>query len=427
MPHITSIQPLEILDSRGNPTLQVTITLSTHAKGTACVPSGASTGEHEAHEMRDGDKERYNGKGVQSAVHTVESIIQPALKGVTIESQKQIDDMLIALDGTPNKTHLGANSILGVSLALARALANNDNLPLYAHLSKGETPLLPMPMINIINGGAHADNTIDFQEFMIRPIGASSFSKAMQMASETFHALSTILKANNLSTNVGDEGGFAPNIPSAEKALDYICSAIEKAGYVPGKDISIALDCAASFMYDKETNSYIEKKKALSGKKFTHFSAEEMTLAMKKLVAQYPIDSIEDILDENDWQGWEFATRTLGDKCMIVGDDLFVTSTDFIQKGIDKKSANAVLIKPNQIGTLSETLDAINLSKRNGLKTIISHRSGDTEDTFIADLAVATKSGHIKTGSMSRSERIAKYNRLLTIEKELGDKSLFNK
>lgn len=392
---IATCEALEILDSRGNPTLEVTVKASNGISGKAKVPSGASTGEHEAVELRDKDPKRYGGKGVLKAIHNVQGPLQKAVSGLSIFNQAEIDQAMIALDGTENKSHLGANAILGISLAAAKCAANAKNLPLYKYLGTGTK--LPCPMMNIINGGAHASNGLPFQEFMIRPIGAPSFRESVRYGAEIFHTLKKLLATKGYSTAVGDEGGFAPPLRSNEEALDCILEAVNLAGYKIGTQITLALDCAAS--------------------EFAHTSDKQITY-LENLVRQYPIDSIEDGLDQNDWAGWKHLTSILGKKIQIVGDDLFVTNTKFLQRGILEKSANAILIKVNQIGTLTESLAAVKLAQQNGYKTIISHRSGETEDTTIADLAVAWNMGQIKTGSLSRSERVAKYNRLLEIEKD---------
>ncbi|WP_194847438.1 phosphopyruvate hydratase [Candidatus Neptunochlamydia vexilliferae] len=410
MAKIKKIHAREILDSRGNPTLKVELTTDTGITGRAAVPSGASTGEHEAVELRDNDPKRYGGKGVQKAVANVNGPLAKLLKGQSVLEQETIDRMMIGADGTSNKGNFGANALLGISLAAARARAMSQKIPLYQAITQDSATLLPIPMMNILNGGAHADNSLEFQEFMIRPIGAPTFSEALRYGAETFHALKKLLQEKNYATSVGDEGGFAPNLSSDEEALDFILKAIEKVGLTPGKEITLALDCAASEFYDKEKKLYLGKNTA----------ADQVTY-LKKLSDNYPIDSIEDGLDENDWEGWEHLTKELGDKIQIVGDDIFVTNTTFLKKGIDTHVANSILIKVNQIGTLTETLEAIALAKKNHYRTVISHRSGETEDTFIADLAVATRAGQIKTGSLSRSDRVAKYNRLLAIEDQLGN------
>ena len=413
---IANIHAREILDSRGNPTLEVDVVLNNGVLARAAVPSGASTGENEALELRDGDKKRYGGKGVLKAVENVNSHIAPLLIGLSPFEQRTIDKIMIEADGSETKSHLGANAILGVSLAVARAAAAAKNMPLYRYLGGENAHKLPVPMMNIINGGSHSDAPIAFQEFMIRPVGASSFHEALRMGAEVFHSLKSVLKQRGLSTAVGDEGGFAPALDGVEDALQMILLAIEKAGYRAGKDVTIALDCAASEFYAEGVYDY----RRFEGEKARIRTSEEQVEYLETLVSKYPIDSIEDGLSENDWAGWEMLTRRIGDKCQLVGDDLFVTNVKFLRRGIDQKCGNAILIKPNQIGSLSETLDAIDLAKANGFATIISHRSGETEDTTIADIAVATNSGQIKTGSLSRSERIAKYNRLLRIEEQLG-------
>lgn len=417
---ISSINALEILDSRGNPTLQVFVTTKSGHIAHACVPSGASTGEHEALELRDQDPKRFLGKGVSRCVEFVEKDLAPKLIGFDVANQRELDELLISLDGTPNKSKYGANTLLGISLACARAAALTKNQELFEYLAKDQPISLPVPMLNVINGGAHADNTVEFQEFMIRPIGAPNFKEAIRWSSEVFHTLKKILKKHQLNTNVGDEGGFAPNLKSNKEALDFMLQAIELAGYSPNKDFMLALDCAASEFYDREKKCYVDKKR----KSNKAFSSEEQVEALVELAKLYPIDSIEDGLDENDWDGWQLLTQKLN-HIQIVGDDIFVTNPDFLKRGIEKKVGNAILIKLNQIGTLTETLDTIKLAKSHGYKTVISHRSGETEDSFIADLAVATNSGQIKTGSICRSDRVAKYNRLLRIEQLLGDKALF--
>lgn len=413
---IANIHAREILDSRGNPTLEVDVVLNNGVLARAAVPSGASTGENEALELRDGDKHRYGGKGVRKAVENVNSHIAPLLIGLSPFEQRTIDKIMIEADGSETKSHLGANAILGVSLAVARAAAAAKNMPLYRYLGGENAHKLPVPMMNIINGGSHSDAPIAFQEFMIRPVGASSFHEALRMGAEVFHSLKSVLKKRGLSTAVGDEGGFAPALDGVEDALQMILLAIEKAGYRAGKDVTIALDCAASEFYAEGVYDY----RRFEGEKARIRTSEEQVEYLETLVSKYPIDSIEDGMSENDWAGWEMLTRRIGDRCQLVGDDLFVTNVKFLRRGIDQKCGNAILIKPNQIGSLSETLDAIDLAKANGFATIISHRSGETEDTTIADIAVATNSGQIKTGSLSRSERIAKYNRLLRIEEQLG-------
>jgi len=416
---IQAINSWEILDSRGFPTVKAEVVLSDGHRASAAVPSGASTGENEALELRDGEA-RYMKKGVQKAVNHVREIIAPALVGRNPLEQEAIDHYLCDLDGTPNKSKLGANAILAVSMAVARAGARVAHQPLYRYLGGVAAATLPMPMLNIINGGAHATNNLDCQEFMILPVGGPTFAEALRLAAEVFHTLKKVLVSRGLSAGVGDEGGFAPDLPSHEAALDLILEAIEQAGYAPGKDMVLALDAAASEFYDKAAGRYVFKK---SGGKT--FSAQELTAYYQELASRYPIVSIEDGLAEGDWDGWVHLTRTLGDKLQLVGDDIFVTNVHFLQKGIELGAANAILIKLNQIGTVSETLAAIALARRHGYRAVISHRSGETEDTFIADLAVATNAGQIKTGSMARSERIAKYNRLLLIEAELGPAARF--
>ena len=407
----------EILDSRGNPTIEVDAILSNGAFGRAAVPSGASTGEHEAIELRDNDRLRYLGKGVKKAVENVNTIIANAIIGLDAFNQKNIDDAMIALDGTPNKSYLGANSILGVSLAVAKSASNAKNKPLYEYLNKDRIYTMPIPMMNIINGGSHADNNIDFQEFMVFPIGANSFSIALQMGTEIFHQLKIVLKGRDLNTAVGDEGGFAPNLKSNEEAIEAILTAVDKAGYKAGKDIYIALDVAASEIFDE--NKYILKSECKS------LSSDQMISYYKNLINKYPIISIEDGLAENDWDGWVSMNEELGSKIQIVGDDLTVTNINRLKKAIDLKAMNAILIKLNQIGSLTETLEAIDLAKKTNFGAIISHRSGETEDTTIADLAVACGVGQIKTGSASRTDRICKYNQLLRIEENLSNKSKY--
>jgi enolase len=417
---ISRIHAREILDSRGNPTIEVDVRLESGALGRAAVPSGASTGEHEAWELRDGDKRRFGGKGVKKAVANVNEKIAPALKGWDALEQAKIDKKLIELDGTANKNNLGANALLGVSLAVAHAAAAAENLPLFRYLGGSEARVLPVPMMNILNGGAHSDAPIDFQEFMIMPRGAPSFSEALRYGAEVFHALKSVLKDRHLSTAVGDEGGFAPSLNSAEDALESISTAIEKAGYKLGEQIFIALDPAASEFYDSKNNVYVFKKSDGSKK-----TADELIDYYAGLCARFPIISIEDGCAENDWAGWKKLTAKLGKKIQLVGDDLFVTNVKFLEKGIAEHVANSILIKVNQIGTLTETLATIDLAKKNHYTTVISHRSGETEDATIADIAVATNAGQIKTGSLSRSDRIAKYNQLLRIEEELGDKAVY--
>ncbi len=414
MTTIIDVLGREILDSRGNPTVEVEVQLESGVIGRAAVPSGASTGEHEAVELRDGDKKRYLGKGVLKAVENVNDKIADELIDFDAVDQIAIDNMLIQLDGTPNKSELGANAILGVSLACAKAAAETLGLPLFQYIGGVNAKTLPVPMMNILNGGSHADNTVDFQEFMIVPHGAETFAEALRMGAETFHSLKSVLKSKGYSTSVGDEGGFAPNLKSNEETLDIILSAIEKAGYKPGEHISLALDVAASEMYNKEKNVYEFFKSDKSQK-----TAEEMVDLYLKLVEKYPIISIEDGLDENDWKGWKFMTDRLKDKIQLVGDDIFVTNTEKLSRAIEEGIANSILIKVNQIGTLTETLDAIEMAKRAGYTSVISHRSGETEDATIADIAVATNAGQIKTGSASRTDRIAKYNQLLRIEEYL--------
>jgi enolase len=417
---LTQIHAREILDSRGNPTIEVDVRLEGGALGRAAVPSGASTGEHEAWELRDGDKSRFGGKGVRKAVANVNNKIAPVLKGWDARDQAKVDNKLIELDGTPNKKNLGANALLAVSLALAHAAAAAENLPLFRYLGGIEARLLPVPMMNILNGGAHSDAPIDFQEFMIVPRGAPSFSEALRYGAEVFHALKSVLKKRQLSTAIGDEGGFAPQLGSAEDALESISAAIQKAGYKLGEQIFIALDPAASEFYDSKSNLYIFKKSDGSKK-----TVDELINYYADLCARFPIISIEDGCAENDWDGWKKLTKKLGDKIQLVGDDLFVTNVEFLRRGIAEHVANSILIKVNQIGTLTETLATIDLAKTNGYTTVISHRSGETEDATIADIAVGTNAGQIKTGSLSRSDRIAKYNQLLRIEEELGDKAVY--
>ncbi|MFF1384878.1 phosphopyruvate hydratase [Arthrobacter sp. NPDC058288] len=408
---IDAIHAREILDSRGNPTVEVEVLLSDGQIGRAAVPSGASTGEHEAVELRDGDRGRYLGKGVQKAVDAVIDQIAPALTGFDATDQRSIDQAMIDLDGTPNKSKLGANAILGVSLAVANAAAASADLPLYKYLGGPNAHVLPVPLMNILNGGSHADSDVDIQEFMIAPIGAETFSEGLRWGVEVYHNLKSVLQAKGLSTGLGDEGGFAPNLPSNRAALDLIQEAIKNAGYTPGKDIALALDVASSEFF--KDGAYQFEGKALS--------ATEMSAYYAELVADYPLVSIEDPLDENDWEGWKTLTDAIGDKVQLVGDDLFVTNPSILQRGIDTATANSLLVKVNQIGSLTETLDAVSLAQRAGYTTITSHRSGETEDTTIADIAVATNAGQIKTGAPARSERVAKYNQLLRIEEELDD------
>jgi enolase len=418
MPTIESISAREILDSRGNPTVEVDVHLESGAAGRAAVPSGASTGEHEALELRDGDASRYLGKGVQKAVKNVVSIIANELNGADASNQLAIDRQMIALDGTKTKSKLGANAMLGVSMACARAAANEAGTPLYRYLGGAAARTLPVPMMNIVNGGAHATNTVDFQEFMVVPVGARTFHDALRMGAEVFHALKKVLVKRKLATGVGDEGGFAPDLPSDEDAIKVIIEAIEAAGYKPGPEMALALDCAASELYNGK--DYVFKKSGAGTK-----SAKQMIDLYAGWLNKYPIVSIEDGLAEGDWAGWAGLTAALGDRVQLVGDDLFVTNPEFLTKGIDQDVANAILIKLNQIGTVTETLETIELARRNGYQNIISHRSGETEDTFIADLAVATNAGQIKTGSASRTDRVAKYNQLLRIEEELGPNAEF--
>ncbi len=408
----------EILDSRGNPTVEVEVTLSDGAWGRAAVPSGASTGKNEALELRDGDKKRYKGKGVLKAVENVNTIIAEELEGEIAYNQREIDELLIELDGTPNKSKLGANAILGVSMAVARAAADSLGMPLYRYLGGTNAYVLPVPMMNILNGGAHADNSVDIQEFMIAPVKAELFSDAIRMGSEVFHSLKAVLKSKGYSTAVGDEGGFAPNLKSNEEALELIIKAIEDAGYTPGEDIFIAIDSAASEFY--ENGKYVFRWSTGEEK-----SSDDMIKLYEKWITSYPIVSIEDGLSEDDWEGWVNLTKELGGKVQLVGDDIFVTNIEIFKKGIEKGIANSILIKLNQIGTVSETIDAVELAKLSGYTAVVSHRSGETEDTFIADLSVALNTGMIKTGSASRSERIAKYNQLLRIEEELGPTARF--
>ena len=418
---IVKITGREILDSRGNPTVEVEVVLDSGFTGRAAVPSGASTGEHEAIELRDGDKNRYCGKGVLKAVQNVNEIIAPALFGMSALEQRTIDQKLIELDGTPTKSNLGANAMLGVSLAVAKAAAAELDIPLYRYIGGTNTYVLPIPMMNIINGGSHSDAPIAFQEFMTRPVGACCFREGLRMGAEVFHALKKVLKARGLSTAVGDEGGFAPALNGTEDALNSILEAIRAAGYEPGKDVTIALDCASSEFFKEGVYDYTKFEGANGAKR----TPEEQVAYLKGLTEQFPIDSIEDGMAENDWEGWRKLTEAIGSKCQLVGDDLFVTNVDFLRKGIAEGCANSILIKVNQIGTLTETLDAIDMAHRHGYTSVTSHRSGETEDTTIADIAVATNSGQIKTGSLSRTDRIAKYNQLLRIEEELGERAVY--
>ena len=411
----------EIIDSRGNPTIEVEVILKDGTRGIASVPSGASTGTNEAVELRDKETSRFHGKGVLKAVENINNRIAPMLVGESVLNQRKIDEKMLALDGTSNKSNIGANAILGVSLAVAHAAANMLRLPLFRYIGGVNAHVMPVPMMNIVNGGSHSSAPIAFQEFMIRPIGAVDFHEAVRMGAEVFHELKQLIKSRGLSTAVGDEGGFAPNFKSIEDTLTTIVCAIEEAGYTPGRDISIALDCASSEFYSDGIYDY--SKFELSG---TRRTCTEQVDYLEHLINNYPIDSIEDGMSEDDWHGWSMLTQRLGARCQLVGDDLFVTNRHFLQRGINEGCANAILIKPNQIGTLSETLDTIELAKKNGYATIISHRSGETEDTTIAELAVAVNAGQIKTGSMSRSERIAKYNRLLRIEDFLGISANYN-
>ena len=444
---IKHIEAREILDSRGTPTVEAEIVLKSGLRAAASVPSGASTGEHEALELRDGDPSRYFGKGVLKAVANIENIIAPALIGIPVSEQAEIDRIMVDLDGTPDKSRLGANAILAVSLAAAKAAAAYMNMPLYRYLAtlhsdvlaaspaRGtdvlaardsatipvwDSPVLPVPMMNIINGGSHSDSPIAFQEFMIRPVGADTFAERLRMGAEVFHSLKGILRSRGLSTAVGDEGGFAPDLSGIDEALSLIVNAIEAAGYVPGSDVTLALDCASSEFFIDGLYDYTK----FEGMEAPIYGRAAHLEFLEELLRKYPIDSIEDGMSENDWEGWRMMTERLGDRCQLVGDDLFVTNVGYLSRGIRENCANAILIKLNQIGTLTETMEAINMAQKHGYKAIVSHRSGETEDTFIADLAVATRCGQIKTGSLSRSERVAKYNRLLKIEKELQGGSL---
>ena len=420
MSQIIGIKGRQILDSRGNPTVEVEVYTEQGAMGRAAVPSGASTGVHEACELRDGDKSVFLGKGVLQAVNNVNTVLNEELRGMFVEEQRALDEKMIELDGTENKSRLGANAILGVSLAAAKAAAMETGQHLYRYLGGCGAYMLPVPMMNILNGGSHADNSIDFQEFMIMPVGAPTFAEALRMGAEVFHNLRSVLKSKNMSTNVGDEGGFAPNLKSNDEAIQVVCQAIEKAGYRPGEDVFIALDAAASEYYDTETGLYTMRWS--SGEKYT---SAEMVDFWKRWVDQYPVISIEDGMAEDDWDGWKLMTDALSDRCQLVGDDLFVTNVERLRMGLDRKVANSILIKLNQIGTLTETIDAVNLAMRNNYTAIVSHRSGETEDTTIADLVVALNAGLIKTGSASRTDRICKYNQLMRIEEALGDQAQY--
>ena len=420
--YITEVIGREVLDSRGNPTVEVDVILECGAMGRAAVPSGASTGEHEALELRDGDKKRYGGKGVTKAVNNVNTVIADALLGMNVTDQVGIDRVLLELDGTPTKSNLGANALLGVSLACAKAAANALEMPLYRYIGGVNAKVLPVPMMNIINGGSHSDAPIAFQEFMIRPVGAESFREALRMGAEVFHSLKKVLHDRGLSTAVGDEGGFAPALKGTEDALGSIIKAIEVAGYKAGEDVMIGLDCASSEFYQDGVYDYSKFEGATGAKR----SSAEQVAYLEELISRYPIDSIEDGMSENDWEGWKLLTERIGDRCQLVGDDLFVTNVQYLKKGIEMGCAKSILIKVNQIGTLTETLDAIDMAHRAGYTSVTSHRSGETEDATIADIAVATNSGQIKTGSLSRSDRMAKYNQLLRIEEELGDSAQFH-
>lgn len=417
MSAINAIIAREILDSRGNPTVWVKVTLESGVTGTAAVPSGASTGAKEAVELRDGDKKRYGGKGVLRACENVNGVIAKALKGVEATDQKNVDEIILKLDGTDNKSNLGANALLGVSLAVAHAAANEKGLPLYAYLADREIYTLPVPMMNIVNGGAHADNSVDVQEFMILPVGAPTFAEAIRYGAEIFHELRTVLTEKGLATAVGDEGGFAPNLGSNEEALEVIMTAIKRAGYEPGKDVFLGLDIAAS--------EFFKDGKYVLASENKDFTSAEFAAFLEDWVNRYPIITIEDGMDEEDWEGWAELTKRIGDRVQIVGDDLFVTNTKILQRGIDEAIANSILIKPNQIGTLTETIDAINMADAANYTSVVSHRSGETEDTTIADIAAATVATQIKTGSLCRSDRVAKYNRLICIEAELGDRAVY--
>lgn len=421
MPYINDVYAREVLDSRGNPTIEVEVYTDSGSFGRAMVPSGASTGEHEAVELRDGVKSRYLGKGVETAVSNVNDIIAPEIIGMDVTQQVLIDNLMIELDGTKNKARLGANAILGVSMAVARAASDYVGLPLYLYLGGFNAKEIPTPMMNIINGGSHGDNNVDFQEFMIMPVGAPTFKEALRMGAEVFHSLKKVLKGKGYNTSVGDEGGFAPDLKSNEEALEVIMEAIKAAGYEPGKDIMLAMDVASSEFYNKEKGVYV-----LDGEGGKELTSNELTDFYVKLVEKYPIISIEDGHDENDWAGWKVMNAKLGKKIQIVGDDLFVTNTERLARGIKEGSANSILIKVNQIGTLTETFQCIEMAKKANMTCVISHRSGETEDSIIADIAVATNSGQIKTGSLSRTDRIAKYNQLLRIEDELGETAVYN-
>ena len=418
---ITAITARQILDSRGTPTVEAKVETASGAIGIASVPSGASTGEHEAHELRDGNSTYYFGKGVLKAVDNVNKVIAPTLTGLSVYEQTLLDEIMIDLDGSKNKSVLGANAILSVSIAIAKAAAASLNIPLYRYIGNPDANILPVPMMNIMNGGSHSDSPISFQEFMIRPVGAETFADGLRMGAEVFHELKSILKSKGYSTAVGDEGGFAPVLSDLDTALGLIVKAIEKAGYIPGHDVSLALDCASSEFH---IDGYYDYRRFEGPDSYVLDRMGQLEL-LKELMRKYPIDSIEDGMDENDWEGWKLMTDQIGGQCQLVGDDFFVTNVHYLEKGIKKGCANAILIKPNQIGTVSETLTAVNMAIQNGYRAIVSHRSGDTEDTFIADLAVAVGCGQIKTGSLSRSERIAKYNRLLQIESELGTRAVY--
>lgn len=422
MSYISEIFARQILDSRGNPTVEVDVITDEGAVGRAAVPSGASTGIHEAVELRDGDKKKYLGKGVLKAVKNVNDTIAPILLGADVADQTGIDQLMIQMDGTPNKSKLGANAMLAVSMAIAKAAAEEAGLPLYRYIGGTNARVLPIPMMNILNGGAHADNKIDFQEFMIMPVGANSFSEGLRWGVEIFHALKSVLKKKGYSTNVGDEGGFAPNIQSNEEAIETVLNAIQAAGYKTGSQIVIAMDAANSELWDNKKKKYVFHKS--SGKEMT---SDQLVKYWASWVKQYPIVSIEDGMAEDDWDGWKNLTDTVGSKCQLVGDDLFVTNVTRLQQGIDKSIANGLLVKVNQIGTITETINAVSLAQHNGYNTIMSHRSGETEDTTIADLAVALNCGQIKTGSASRTDRIAKYNQLIRIEEQLGDSAIYPK